>query len=363
MITLRHRTTRKIVEEIEVAIETISDRIQEYMQKALFAERQHNRVIAMEHEVAFTIHLPFVPNLDLLDLPGLVASNIDSRISQDLVKSTRELAESIITSDRAFSIFLLVVDVRMPVNHSIASQLVINHNLESTTIGVFTKLDVKIRENEDEEDNGLEPLKNGSFLTTHGWMACSSRQPAKPVSAGTATAGTIERTPVGPSLLGIEQLDRLILMEQAESKLFTLPQFEDYVATGRIGMPKIRAIVQELFEDFLCHVWIPKIQDELKRILSGELTDQCKQGLPLLSSNMQYVETYDRLSGTDTNYSILKPESAKLIRDLTKVRLEDTVKNCVQLIKFDSAKGVWKALSDFTKLWNKKFKNNQFHLQ
>ena len=88
-----------------------------------------NKIIALHIEGS---HLP---SIDLLDMPGLVAAPID------LKNKTRELVLAQLEARWHSSIFLLTVPASERPNSSLASELVLERNLESRTVGVFTMCD------------------------------------------------------------------------------------------------------------------------------------------------------------------------------------------------------------------------------
>ncbi len=135
------------------------------------------RLWAIDHEVLISIQSESAPNLDLVDLPGIVGSNEGNKV-EDLADATYRLAASVVENEKQHSTFLLVTDVRTQVNHSLASKLIEEKGVEAQTLGVFTKLDTYQFETEDavEENQAIiDKLTSRSLLAKNGWLTCASR--------------------------------------------------------------------------------------------------------------------------------------------------------------------------------------------
>eukprot|EP01033_Poteriospumella_lacustris_P005702 gene5702-4081_t len=222
-------------------MDVISKAVDELMKTALTLEPGQG--IASNHEIVINFSSPSMPNLDLLDLPGLVGSSYGAG-SNNFAEQTYALAERVIREESSHSIFLLVVDVRAQVNHSRAAELVRVHGIESQTVGVFTKLDCFVSE-DDSDDTLMRKVCGSELLTTHGWYGCISRKPA--------LVPAMDR-----------EVDRLAAMAKSEKSLLEQPLYRDMVQLGKVGMAALRGRVLSLFEDFLCHAWIPSIVALLK---------------------------------------------------------------------------------------------------
>lgn len=241
-----------------IAMENICAEVNRLM-KWITTTLEPQVVVSMQYEIVICIQQPFVPNLDVLDLPGLVGANLNTT-SQDLVSVTAELARSVIKKEKDRSVFLLVMDCRTQTNHSIATQLISTGGVEAQTIGVMTKLDM-YRSEEEDVDPASDPLlqklvSKTEMLTTHGWLLCSNRIPARETYKS--------------------DIDRLEIMEAREKELLAR-DYASFARSGRVGLPAIRGAVQKLFEDFLCHEWIPRIVFRL-------LEESCK----LMDQHLSY---------------------------------------------------------------------------
>lgn len=76
-------------------------------------------------EIVVNVAQPYCPNLDVLDLPGIVSGRAITRegFDGDLFKQSTDLIKSIIASDKSFSMFLLVSFPFFFVNFSDTNQL------------------------------------------------------------------------------------------------------------------------------------------------------------------------------------------------------------------------------------------------
>lgn len=278
-ICIRDRTSRKLVPDTHVkfiAVERISEEVKHHMDMIL--EKEPGNLISITREVVVTINAPFVPNLDLLDLPGIVSLNpsIDG-VKQDVALATEQLAESILKAEKQHSIFLLVVDVRSNINHSRAVELIRRNALQQQTIGVFTKLDCYQTEDDRDDSAVWDKLHDRSLLVEHGWLLTASRRPMK----------DFERA-----------LDRLATMDEQEERLLQREEYHRYTELNRCGILIVRQVVQNLFEDFLCQAWIPSIIAALKEEFRVQFRAGAELGLPLPPQNGMYNDMVKKLNAS-----------------------------------------------------------------
>eukprot|EP01033_Poteriospumella_lacustris_P018129 gene18129-13012_t len=265
-VFIRNLKTKVELHKRSVAMDVICKAVDDLMKTALTLEPGQG--IASNHEIVINFSSPSMPNLDLLDLPGLVGSSCGAG-SNNFAEQTYALAERVIREESSHSIFLLVVDVRAQVNHSRAAELVRAHSIESQTVGVFTKLDCFMSE-DDSDDTLMRKVCDSELLTTHGWCGCISRKPA--------LVPAMDR-----------EVDRLAAMTKSEKSLLEQPLYRDMVQLGKVGMAALRGRVLTLFEDFLCHTWIPNIVALLKTNMEqfvAQHVDKC--GLPIPRQRNKY---------------------------------------------------------------------------
>lgn len=144
-ISIRNRVTLEESHvETDVPLEGLEFAVRRLM-KTIINEIEHC-LVAIEHEVLICIMREDLPNLDLVDLPGIVSDG-----EQNIDQATYDLAQSVVQNEKDHSIFLLVVDARAQVNSSRAAKLIREAEVEQQTIGVFTKLDLLQAENKDDD--------------------------------------------------------------------------------------------------------------------------------------------------------------------------------------------------------------------
>lgn len=265
-VFIRNLKSKTELHKRSVAMDVISKAVDELMKTALTLEQGQG--IASNHEIVINFSSPSMPNLDLLDLPGLVGSSYGAG-SNNFAEQSYALAERVIREESSHSIFLLVVDVRAQVNHSCAAELVRVHGIETQTVGVFTKLDCFVSE-DDSDDTLMRKVCGSELLTTHGWYGCISRKPA--------LVPAMDR-----------EVDRLAAMTKSEKSLLEQPLYRDIVQLGKVGMAALRGRVLTLFEDFLCHAWIPNIVALLKTEMEQFVAKHVGEcGLPIPRQNKKY---------------------------------------------------------------------------
>lgn len=342
-IRIRDRGNQKTFAGSEsiIAIERICDEVKRLMTFVLGL--QPNIAVSTQYEIVVNIQQPFVPNLDILDLPGLLGANTSaSEIGQDVAKASSDLARSIIMSEKDHSLFMLVVDCRSQINHSSAAELVRTTGIEAQTIGVLTKLDAYRTEDDEDEDLLMQRLTSNELLKTHGWLMCSSRNP-KDESYG-------------------RDIDRLELMEAREGQLLSREEYDVYRATGKVGLPAVRKAVQGLFEDFLCHEWIPRIINALLEEFYRTRDEHAALGLPIPKSSSKSIKFINRLLRRLDDIGITVPghpeadlssiEDYLVVENqtLSKYVIASVANKTGQWLRFDQATLVWDALENYNNL-------------
>eukprot|EP00759_Apiculatamorpha_spiralis_P047522 PhF_6_TR43152/c1_g1_i2/m.66061 len=229
-----------------VPLSLVSSVVKSIMDEAV---RVRNKDVIDDVEVVISIQLPNCPNLEVLDLPGLVAANsAGTRQNNNLNHITTNLAQSVIEREKRTSIFLLVTDVRVPANQSLASALVQKNGIEHITLGVYTKLDVFVSEDGDTADLVKRMVSTcpeeeskvlGKVTLPHGWILSSSRLPN-----GVHT-----------------EVRRLNAMEEAEMQYFkkNFPKlFPKH--SNSVGVGALRKNVTDLYSAFVVSKWIEHVQ-------------------------------------------------------------------------------------------------------
>ena len=148
--------------------------VRDKMREILERERPQHVGVSDERIIIVWVQGPLLPSIDLVDLPGLVAS------PHDLEVQTRTLVERHVGRHHAYSMYLLVVHGNENPRNSLAVKLVERLGLQDRTLGVFTMcdeiqprmLDAFRRHLADASGPGPG---EGLRLVPHGWVATSNR--------------------------------------------------------------------------------------------------------------------------------------------------------------------------------------------
>lgn len=92
----------------------------------------------MEDVLAIEVASEMVPNLVLVDLPGIAAANLQGEVN--IMEQTRILTSKYLQMPS--TLVLAVVDARTRIRNSQAIQLVQSYRKESQCLGVLTKADL-----------------------------------------------------------------------------------------------------------------------------------------------------------------------------------------------------------------------------
>lgn len=336
-IVTRDRQTNSTLEETRkyVALDKICVEVK-LMMDNIIAQEPGN-AISLTKEILIEIRVPYCPNLNIVDLPGQVAANPqDPAITQDVPKATIDLAQAVISQEKDYSIFLLVVSATIPVNQSFAAQMVRQNGIEAKTVGVLTKMDVFFP-TDDINDSLLNTLNNSNlYCTKHGWYACSNRS---------------------PNPLDMRDLERLCKIEDYESGLKAKERFLPYFATQRAGMDVIRRKIQIMFEDFICTEWVPRIREHLKNYFLTLSDNNANLGMPI-PRDIDYVHSIGELTSTipvlypEYDINGLKLQDGNEFKDQLRIRVAEVCKN-MSWMNFHAQK----------KIWQSNFKYEEFRTQ
>lgn len=111
-----------------------------WMNKILNFEKERNpQVGVMDHILEVEVRSPLVPNLNLVDLPGIVSGRLAGE-PDDMMQQTRALVEKYLAAPP--TLVLAVVPASEHTRNSQAFQLVQHHELTNSTIGVLTMVDL-----------------------------------------------------------------------------------------------------------------------------------------------------------------------------------------------------------------------------
>jgi hypothetical protein len=271
---------------------------------------QDGKYINDEVEILVKIQLPHCPNLDLLDLPGIVAAGAGK-------EETRNLVNSVIKKDKDHSIFLLIVEAKF-LNTSTAASIFKDASPEMNvcqqTIGILTKID-ELSKSFDikakfEKDNEWMPLK------VH-WMAAASQD---------------------PEVYSMD-LERMLEMERRE--LIFLNEFPALRDSGFAGITVIKEKVQEMFEAFIVNTWVPSLKEKIFAELDQCLFYNCRVlGFPIPNDEDYYPLVYRLRNlcvriGFSTNLDTLQLQSDNDFHQALNNRVSEVCKD-IKWMKLES---------------------------
>jgi hypothetical protein len=320
---------------VQVAVANIVSQVQIAMNNII--AKAPGTMVSTTHEVYVEIKVSYCPNLDIIDLPGLV-SNKPLQVEQYVPKVTRDIDESVINSDKDFSIFLLVTSCNIPLNLSRSLGLLLDNGVVDKTIGVVTKYDQYVLDDDRDMDEirdrtiGQDALR---YLPTHGCYICAS-----------STLKDRE----------LAHVQRLTYTESQERVVLQKPMFKnilfnaDGTETYRAGMPCIRKKVQNLFEDQLSRVWVPLINDYLSKEFLNLSDQNANLGLPI-PNDIDYATNLNIIISTVRrvypNYEVqqnLRVQTSGDFKDLLSKRVTEVCKN-LDWLKFENLQLLWQEVA------------------
>ena len=270
VIKIRNRKSQ--VEKIygAVAISQITPVLKEIMDdmrnKAPKAEDEcfsSRPLLNVDEEIVVEIRSPKVPNLDLLDLPGLCAAE----------EGAWKLANDILTEEKAHSLCLLVVRDNQ-INQSSALQLIWKKHKElcEKTTGVYTF---------------LENFKDGRTITADA-MLLELFKPTKGRDANHCNKipiwmGVSSQIPAIGETISIDEKEASTIRTQ-------FPKFLDQDVFGTqgkdlLGISAVRTRVQADFEKYICKNWAQDMYYHLiKHFFKVSDSNLCL-GLPMLKND------------------------------------------------------------------------------
>ncbi|EGD82298.1 hypothetical protein PTSG_02966 [Salpingoeca rosetta] len=137
--------------------------------------------VSLHHEIVVRLQGPTYPEMDLVDLPGLVET---SATEPSMPEHTRKLTSRYLSAHGDHSMFLVVLDACLAMNQARALSLIQEHNLLDSCMGVLTKCDLVRTESDDETvadviNEKLNPANRSHVPMGYGWCLLASRSSPK----------------------------------------------------------------------------------------------------------------------------------------------------------------------------------------
>lgn len=147
--------------------------VREAMESAII--REHRRLVGISQErmLILSVSSPDVPDLDLVDLPGLVSSHRPGE-PPELPRQTEELLERFSTEHKHHALFLVAMLAGSSPRDASILKVVQRLGIEAQSIGVFTKCDA-VSEQHLRSEVGPRLLGTATDavpLPPNGWVAC-----------------------------------------------------------------------------------------------------------------------------------------------------------------------------------------------
>mmetsp|Transcript_12257 Transcript_12257/g.30766 ORF Transcript_12257/g.30766 Transcript_12257/m.30766 type:complete len:695 (+) Transcript_12257:357-2441(+) len=287
----------------------VREKMQEIVSKEDAAQNGHHQSgLAMDRVIIIKVSSPYVPSIDLIDLPGLVASPAANK------ESTMQLVKEHIKDHGEYSMYLATVKAGDSPNTSAAMEIVQSHKLQSKTVGVFTMCDELVPRTQQILMRHMEPngKVDGMSLEPHGWVCVMN-----------------EYVDVGENG---RNLARLSLQARNESDFFS--ERLQTLQEDRSGCASLVSRLQGLFVEFLRKDWGPKTVQMLKQASEDAQLENVRMGVPAFPATEipKNVATVRRLAAQDATRRIQEASTVLMQKCATDVLspLKDAVLNLAQ---------------------------------
>eukprot|EP00947_MAST-08B_sp_MAST-8B-sp1_P001478 g1478.t1 len=272
-------TSRKIIKRDEVSGDTIRNEMTRLVKEENdIAPGSAATVqgVAMDSVIRLSISGPDVPNLDLIDLPGIVAYGRAGE-PEDLPEKTKALVERTIARVKDRAIFLAVSPYDEQPHDSHALGVVNREAIGKDTIGVLTKCDKeapkqrKAWDSDDEEDHFpqvLARLKQDSYKT-------------KPLENGYVATGMYGEKSDDKMAADDPQaeIDRMQRLAEKETLFFGeyASVFSGFDTTANCLIDRVGV----LYYDYLKAKWVPRTLGKLACVRADTVDRIHDMGMPL----------------------------------------------------------------------------------
>jgi GTP-binding protein EngB required for normal cell division len=186
---------------------------------------------------------PQCPDLDMVDLPGLVSTHVRGE-PENMRAMTADLVESYVRENNANSLYLVAVPATSAPNQSLAFEVVQKMGLHDRSIGVFTKSDKCDLRDESDGLGGLTDLRTKVYqqardtvpLEQWGYV-CTMNKPQ--------------------DLSQKNNYQALINQSNEEVQFFNDKGMSDLLGSSMAGCKALLTRVSIMFHDYLRSTWAP----------------------------------------------------------------------------------------------------------
>jgi GTP-binding protein EngB required for normal cell division len=251
--------TRKVEESFDVPMESANVDVRNVMNRLVKLQNGTMIGVSSERAIRLRVQSPNVPNLDLVDLPGVVTSAAVGE-PENMPQQTRDLVTAYIGQNQAHSMFLCTIDANTAPNSSAALALLRDKRVLDKTIGVITRCDrAALLPQKTQVKQRLAQTGDAVVLKPHGYVATMNA----PINSA-----------------GCSNLELLAEQALAEPRWFAANNYQDEVNTGLATSDALLAKINVMFMKYVKDSWVP---ETLKKLTSEEQRLQMTQaslGLP-----------------------------------------------------------------------------------
>lgn len=266
------RTGRTVRPSIEVPLVTANVDVREAMEELVIEHNNGLEGVDITRVIRVHVQHPDVPNLDVIDLPGVVTS------PPETAQLTRELVSNYIAENKDRSVFMGIVDAPAAPNTSSAMQILGSEGVLDKTIGVITMCDFAAAPQQKKKVLKRLAQASGSDavpLTQHGYVATMNAPVDQP---------------------GASNLEKLRLQKRAEPAFFKGFLGNDYqreIAAGRATTGALGARINDIFLRHIVNDWVPSTLGKLALESSKVQAANAGLGIPAAHGLLRPQEFFD----------------------------------------------------------------------
>ena len=259
--------------------------VRDFMEKVSTKDENQDdkkKGICLDKTVVIELRGKDLPNLDLLDLPG-IKQEARKGESDSVVTDTQKLVEDTIDKLKGMAIFLAIRDARSDLLHDVSAantiKIVKDKNIGANTIGVLTKCDKMDEDDIDHEQRGVvykldqKDAVELKFPLLNMYIATSNRPPKG------GPKETSHRNKPNKKRVSLS-LNDLKAFAETEEKWFIDNGLSELVGDKRATTNVLVEKVSERYMEFVEKTWLPKTISKLCAKFQEYIKQNEKLGLP-----------------------------------------------------------------------------------
>lgn len=289
-----------------VPMERGRDFVKEAMETVLIQEFGGLTGVSKTKMLILHITGPNCPDLDMVDLPGLVSTHVRGE-PENMRAMTADLVESYVRENNSHSLYLVAVPATAAPNQSLAFEVVQKMGLHDRSIGVFTKSDkCDLRDEGIDGLGGLKDLRSKVYqqardtvpLEQWGYV-CTMNRPQDDSNKSNYSA--------------------LINQSQDEVNFFVEKGMSDLLNAQMAGCKALLTRISIMFHDYLRSTWAPSTILLLREETRDYRVKERALGLPRADSFL--MPGMPREDGPDARYT--REDIARMALDRATMMLAD----------------------------------------